>query len=142
MFYVKLNDSGEVERYPYTPTDLRRERRDVSFPREISDADLAAHGVLPVMPQPAPPYNALVERLMELPPTKTAEAWVQQWAVRPATDEELAQRRAIRIGEIQDELAMIDLMSIRALREADGARIAAWEEQAAALRAELRGLAA
>lgn len=46
-----------------------------------------------------------------------------------------------RIAEIHAELQLIDMKSIRALREGDSARIAALETQAETLRVELRSLA-
>ncbi len=43
-------------------------------------------------------------------------------------------------GDVLQDLAQIDVRSIRALREGDTARIASLETDAAALRAELAGL--
>lgn len=54
----------------------------------------------------------------------------------PSPSVEKERRRA----EILDELAAIDLASIRPMRAGEGERLAQLEEQAAALRAELKGL--
>jgi hypothetical protein len=62
-------------------------------------------------------------------------------AAESAYPAEIAKGAAIaRQAEIMDALDALDRKSIRAIREGDAARIAQWEAQAVALRAELATL--
>jgi hypothetical protein len=56
------------------------------------------------------------------------------------TDEFTAELNAPRKEAILAELALIDVKSIRAIREGDSVRTAEWETKAAALRVELAAL--
>jgi hypothetical protein len=90
MFYVKLNDDGSVDRYPYTLTDLRRSQPNVSFPAQISDETAADFGVYPVTPaeQPAPDHTLNFDRIAVL----RDGTWFEEWTSTPATPEEIAER--------------------------------------------------
>jgi len=92
MFYVKLNDDGSVDRYPYTLTDLRRSVSNVSFPAVITDEVAAGFDVYPVTPteQPAPDHTVNFSRTAVL----QDGSWVEEWSSTPATAEEIAQRTA------------------------------------------------
>ena len=90
MFYVKLNEDGSVDRYPYTLTDLRRSQPNVSFPKQITDETAAGFGVYPVTPaeQPASDHTLNFERTAVL----QDGTWVEVWTSTPATAEEIAER--------------------------------------------------
>lgn len=94
MFYVKLNDDGSVDRYPYTLTDLRRAEPNVSFPAQITDETAAGFGIYPVAPaeQPAEDHTVNLTRTA----IKQSGKWVEKWVSTPATAEEIAERTAAR----------------------------------------------
>lgn len=94
MFYVKLNDDGSVDRYPYTLTDLRRSVPNVSFPAVITDEIAADSDVYPVTPaeQPAPDHTLNFDRVAVL----RDGAWIEEWTSTPATAEEIAERSALQ----------------------------------------------
>lgn len=90
MFYVKLNEDGTVDRYPYTLTDLKRDNRNTSFPRQIDNETAASFGVLPVQSTTPPPYEHTIN--LERTAEKQGEIWVEVWVENPATQEEIDQR--------------------------------------------------
>ena len=50
MLLVKTSN-GQVEQFPYTLGDLRRDNPQTSFPKKIGDAILASYGIYHVMPE-------------------------------------------------------------------------------------------
>jgi hypothetical protein len=62
MLLVKTSN-GQVEQFPYTLGDLRRDNPQTSFPKKIGDAILASHGIYHVMPDPQPDHDPLVQTL-------------------------------------------------------------------------------
>ena len=85
-FYIYVADGGE-QTYPLTLTDLRRMRRDVSFPAQISDEEAATFGFFPV--QETPPPEGQFQTA-----TRSAAmvdgAWVEQWTVTPWPEDEIS----------------------------------------------------
>ena len=63
MLLVKTSN-GQVEQFPYTLGDLRRDNSQTSFPKKIGDAILASHGIYHVMPETQPEYDNLVQTLV------------------------------------------------------------------------------
>ena len=90
MFYVKLTADKEVERYPYTLTDLRRETPGTSFPEQIDDATAASFGVVPVK-STTPPRET---HTINLERTAVLEdgIWVEKWIETPATEGQIQER--------------------------------------------------
>ena len=66
MLLVKTSN-GQVEQFPYTLGDLRRDNPQTSFPKKIGDAILASYGIFHVMPEPQPEYDPLVQVLVRDP---------------------------------------------------------------------------
>ena len=66
MLLVKTAN-GQVEQFPYTLGDLRRDNPQTSFPKKIGDAILASHGIYHVMPETQPEYDPLVQVLVRDP---------------------------------------------------------------------------
>lgn len=99
MFYVKTNSQGQLERYPYTLTDLRRDQSSVSFPRNISDETAAGFGVYPVTPadQPADDYTKNLERTA----VRSGDTWIEQWTEVDASAEEIAERVSAKAQDIR-----------------------------------------
>ena len=60
--FVKITN-GQVDQYPYTVGDLRRDNPKTSFPKIISEGTMAAFGMYPVSYEESPEYNPLTHRL-------------------------------------------------------------------------------
>lgn len=88
-----LIQNNAVAVYPYTDAQLRRDNPDTSFPRELTDEARAAWGVLPVSPVAQPAYDPLTQNCIELTPVSVNGGWEQNWAVVPASSEEIAERK-------------------------------------------------
>lgn len=63
MLLVKTAN-GQVEQFPYTLGDLRRDNPNVSFPKQIGDAILAQHGIFHVMPESQPECDHMVQTVV------------------------------------------------------------------------------
>jgi hypothetical protein len=101
MFYVKTNSEGQLERYPYTLTDLRRDQSNVSLPRDISDETAAEYGVYPVTPadQPADDYTKNLERTA----VQSGNGWTEQWTQVDASAEEITARTEAKAQDVRAE---------------------------------------
>jgi len=83
MLLVKTSN-GEVDQFPYTIGNLRRDNPQTSFPKKIGGAILASYGIYHVMPNAEPDYDALVQTLVrDAQPQKETR-------IRQADDEEPA----------------------------------------------------
>ena len=101
MFYVKTAPDGILERYPYTLADLCCENKNTSWPENISDELAAEFGVFFVSPtpQPADRYDINLRRTA----SKQGANWVEQWAVTPATPEQIAERTSAKESEVRQQ---------------------------------------
>ena len=73
--FVKTN-SGQIERYPYTVGDLRRDNPNTSFPKNVPTDMLADYGVYPVARASVPPFDSLVQSLVaHAAPAEDAGQW-------------------------------------------------------------------
>ena len=77
MLLVKTSN-GQVEQFPYTLGDLRRDNPQTSFPKKIGDAILASHGIYHVMPETQPEYDPLVQVLVRDPEPHNNETAVDE----------------------------------------------------------------
>jgi len=77
MMLVKTTD-GQVEQFPYTLGDLRRDNPQTSFPKKIGDAILASYGIFHVMPGAQPEYDNLVQVLVRDPEPHNNETAVNE----------------------------------------------------------------
>ena len=77
MLLVKTAN-GQVEQFPYTLGDLRRDNPQTSFPKKIGDAILASHGIYHVMPETQPEYDNLVQVLVRDPEPHNNETAVDE----------------------------------------------------------------
>ena len=77
MLLVKTSN-GQVEQFPYTLGDLRRDNPQTSFPKKIGDAILASHGIYHVMPETQPEYDNLVQVLVRDPEPHNNETAVDE----------------------------------------------------------------
>lgn len=81
MLLVKTSN-GQVEQFPYTLGDLRRDNPQTSFPKKIGDAILASYGIYHVMPETQPEHDPLVQSLV-----RDAEPHNNETAVNEETGE-------------------------------------------------------
>lgn len=77
MLLVKTAN-GQVEQFPYTLGDLRRDNPQTSFPKKIGDAMLASYGIYHVMPETQPDYDNLVQVLVRDPAPHNNETAVDK----------------------------------------------------------------
>ena len=89
MLLVKTS-SGQVEQFPYTLGDLRRDNPNTSFPKKIGDTLLAQYGIYHVMPETQPDYDSLVQALVrDLEPSNSeAGRWVIGYTVEDKPQDE------------------------------------------------------
>jgi hypothetical protein len=82
--------NGAYEK-PYSIGQLRKDNPNTSFPKYPTDELLAEWGVYPVKPtnQPSVDYT---KNVIEKPPVKQGDQWVQVWEVSDATQSEIEQR--------------------------------------------------
>lgn len=71
-----------------THSEIRGAFKNVSFPTEMTDDDIAFVGVLPVTQAAKPEFDSLVEKVIELVPVLINGEWTQQWQVVEMNDEE------------------------------------------------------
>jgi len=115
-----LIKNNAVERYPYTPTDLKRDNPSVSFPRTPDAAAMAPFGVQIVFNNP-PPTVTNQQVLEEGTPvfSQDTQRWEQVWVVRSKTADELAteiENKSIEVRSERDfKLAETDWVTIRAM---------------------------
>jgi hypothetical protein len=77
MLLVKTSN-GQVEQFPYTLVDLRRDNPQTSFPKKIGDAILASYGIFHVMPDAQPDYDNLVQTVVRDPEPNNNETAVNE----------------------------------------------------------------
>lgn len=73
MLLVKITN-GEVEQFPYTLGDLRRDNPQTSFPKQIPSAIFEGYGVYSVTESDRPSYDHLVQRLVRGTPVYS-DSW-------------------------------------------------------------------
>jgi hypothetical protein len=127
---------GQVVKYPYTLTDLRRDNPTVSFPADISDSLAQDFNVFVVSERPQPSYNPETETLSWVNPTFNSNVWEQNWAVTPLSSEEIAQRlqqwrQSTSCSPFQGRMALADANLLpqaqAAVDAADEKTRVAWE---------------
>ena len=103
--FVKITN-GQLDQYPYTVGNLRRDNPNTSFPKHPSDEMLADWGMQPVTKTGRPDVDH-TKNVTEGTPVLDGDAWVQVWEVTDATTEEIAQRtedQARYVRRKRDEL--------------------------------------
>jgi len=100
-----LITNGAVEKYPYSIGNLRKDNPQVSFPKNPTDETLAEYNVLPVKRADRPEVDSITQNLTEGTPALVDGVWTQIWVVSDATPEEIEQRKADQIANIQAERA-------------------------------------
>jgi hypothetical protein len=88
-----LVSNGNVENYPYTIGNLRRDNPNTSFPKKPSDELLENFGMFRVAKVDRPTYDH-TKNIEEGTPVLADGVWTQVWNVTDATAEEIAERTA------------------------------------------------
>ena len=101
-----------------TPSQFRDEHKDTSFGPVINYAEWGYE----VLWETTAIYDSMTEYPSQLPPAKDEKGlWRQQWEVLPLSPEDVAARLAAKAEQdnraTEEALAMVDLKSIRSLRE-------------------------
>lgn len=87
--YIKLNN-GQIEKYPYSVSQLKADNPDTSFPKDIPDSLLAEWNVYPVKGALMPNYD-YTKKLIEKQPDLINSEWTQVWEVVNKDYDELLQ---------------------------------------------------
>ena len=89
MAYVKITN-GNVDTYPYSVGQLRRDNPNTSFPKRISDEMFAEWGVYPVTFTEAPSINHRTQKVdQNATPSNVNGAWLVGWTTSSKTAEEI-----------------------------------------------------
>lgn len=89
--YVKVKN-GNVEKYPYTLQDLKKENPATSFPKDITEEVLASYNVFLVEVEEMPDFDARLENVsIDSVPSLTNDVWVLSWTKYNNTSEQIAQ---------------------------------------------------
>lgn len=101
--FVKITN-GQIDQYPYTVGDLRRDNPNTSFPKQVPAELMAAYGMYPVGYEAAPDYDPMTHRLQhsDMPVLKDG-AWVLTKTVVALTAEQIADRDAAKAKEVRSQ---------------------------------------
>jgi len=89
MALVKI-ENGAVSQYPYSIGMLRRDNKNVSFPKAIPDETLAEFGAYSVTVADQPDYDERTHRISQSStPTLTGGSWVVGWNTEAKTADEV-----------------------------------------------------
>jgi len=108
MYVFAPNQTVEI--FPYSIGDLRRDNRNTSFPRNLSQEMLADWNVFPIKDRPAPAFDPATENCNQTNPTLENGEWVMTWQVTPASAEEIAERLERKSAEVRQQRN--DLLSV------------------------------
>ena len=95
-----LIKDGQVIKYPYGASDIRRDNSNVSFPKNISDELFAKYGVMRVFFSTRPEITYDKE-LKEGTPVFADGRWNQTWSVVDLLEDEVAERTAQKAEEVR-----------------------------------------
>lgn len=117
--FVKITN-GQVDQYPYTAGDLRRDNPKTSFPKKIPAATMAAFGMYPVGYEAAPDYDPLTHRIEHsTAPVLVGSEWKLTKTVVALTPEQIADATAAKGKEVRKKrdalLAETDWVTIKAI---------------------------
>jgi hypothetical protein len=87
--YVKATN-GQVDQYPYTVGQLRRDNPNTSFPKSIPESTLNEWGVYTVQETSEPTYNKATQYTSETNPVFSDGVWKVTWQVNTRSIDEQA----------------------------------------------------
>jgi hypothetical protein len=95
-----LIKENKVEKYPYGISNLRKDNRNVSFPKNVTDEIFARYGVMRVFFSTRPEIT-YAQDLKEGIPVFADGRWNQTWVVVDLSEEEIASRTVEKAQEIR-----------------------------------------
>lgn len=105
--FVKATN-GQIDKYPYSVGDLRRDNLNTSFPKVVPEATMASFGMYPVGYEAAPEYDPMTQRIVHsnMPVLKDGK-WVLTKTVVDLTEEQIADRAAAKANEVREQRAKL-----------------------------------
>jgi hypothetical protein len=129
--YAKLNN-GQVEKYPYSIGLLRKEHRNVSFPKVMTDEILADFNIVKVFPTERPAENHT--KNFAVTAVQANGQWVEKWVATDATQAEITERTSSKAAQVRAERdALLAATDYTQLADAPG-DATAWAAYREALR--------
>jgi hypothetical protein len=98
--YAKLNN-GQVERYPYTIGQLRKDHHNVSFPKAMTDDVLAQFSMARVTPTERPAEDHTKNFTVTV--VQSGGKWVEKWTSTSATQAEITERTSNKAAQVRAE---------------------------------------
>lgn len=86
MAHIHVDTATGENTYPYNEWALRLSMPNVSFPANMSDAQLAGFNVFPVQPTQKPAFNPLTHECVEGKPENENGQWRQTWTVNALSE--------------------------------------------------------
>jgi len=77
----------------YTLTDLKRDNRNVSWPKDMTLLDVSPWGVFPLVETAQPDHDPATQIAEQQTPVLVGSDWTEVWSVRDLTAQEIEQRR-------------------------------------------------
>jgi hypothetical protein len=116
--YAKIVD-GQVNKYPYSILELRKDNPQVSYPENPNEEVLNSLGIFSIVPENPPTYKQATQRCDRVLPTFQNGRWVETWQVS-----ELSEAEKIKVDEekeqdvraIRDRLLVLNVDSISHIR--------------------------
>ena len=125
--FIRITN-GQPENY--TIGQLRRDKPQTSFPKDIPADILAAYDVYPVKRVPAPSYNALTQLIRVVDPIQIEGEWTQQWETLDLpVDQQIENLKAARASAYTEEA---DPLFFKAQR--NEAELSEWEAKVVEIR--------
>lgn len=90
--FAKVTD-GNVDQFPYTIGQLRRDNPTTSFPKSPSEELLSSYGVVSVVLRDMPSVDGRTQKAeQDKQPTLVSGVWTLDWSVVYKTEEEIAEQ--------------------------------------------------
>ncbi len=103
MAYVKITN-GNVDTYPYSAGQLRRDNPNTSFPKRIPDEMLESYGLYTVVYTDMPDIDDRTQKVeQEATPSLVSGAWTIGWSTSDKTTEEIAEYDADAAANVRAE---------------------------------------
>lgn len=103
MAYAKV-ENGEIVKYPYSRSDLRKENPNISFPSSVMDNPEARgrYGIVEVLQVSAPSQEAHVAS--EGTPEWNGSNWAENWVLAPLNYRDA---RRVEYGSVETQIEFI-----------------------------------
>jgi len=100
---VKITN-GNVDTYPYSAGQLRRDNPNTSFPKRIPDEMLESYGLYTVVYTDMPSIDDRTQKVeQEATPSLVSGAWTIGWSTSDKTTEEIAEYDADAAANVRAE---------------------------------------